>query len=524
MRRLEKPNWKRKKERRRFFLLAGILLAAFVSAVSAGIYFFRPSSPFSETKVLANGDKLHVRAGGDFQAALDRAKPGDTILLQAGAEFRGNFVLPKKTESGGGAEKFITVRTSAEDAKLPPAGKRLDPKIFVAVLPKLKSETVEPVLRTENGSNHFRFIGVEFRGTKNGENNIIQIGSTEEKNISEIPHRIEFDRVFIHADSPEGQRRGIAANGRFIVIKNSHISGIRRKGDESQAIAVWATDGPVEIINNYLEAAAENILFGGGGSPLKLVPTGCVVRDNHLNKPLAWKNEGWVVKNLFEIKNGKNIRVENNLMTNNWASGQDGTAILFTVREDNGRASIIEDVIFTNNIVRGSGNAVNILGSEGGGGRRLTIKNNLFADIDGRKWGGAGHFLIGTDWSGLVIENNTIIQTGNITNAYGAPLKNFVFRDNIIFQNEYGMIGDGVGPGKPTIGKFFPGARIENNIIIGGNASLYGSGNFYPASVRQIGFLDFENYRLASDNPYRKRGFEGGTIGAELNFAKIGGN
>ncbi len=78
------------------------------------------------------------------------------------------------------------------------------------------------------------------------------------------------------------------------------------------------TDGPVEIINNYLEAAAENILFGGAGSFLKLVPTNCVVRGNHLNKPLNWREENWEVKNLFEIKNGKNIRVENNLMTNNW--------------------------------------------------------------------------------------------------------------------------------------------------------------------------------------------------------------
>ena len=38
-----------------------------------------------------------VKAGGDFQAALDRAKSGDTIQLQAGATFKGAFKLPKKT-------------------------------------------------------------------------------------------------------------------------------------------------------------------------------------------------------------------------------------------------------------------------------------------------------------------------------------------------------------------------------------------------------------------------------------------
>ncbi len=65
-------------------------------------------------------------------------------------------------------------------------------------------------------------------------------------------------------------------------MKNSHISGIRRKGEESQAIAVWGSDGPVEITNNYLEAAGENILFGGADSKLKLVPANCVVKGKYV--------------------------------------------------------------------------------------------------------------------------------------------------------------------------------------------------------------------------------------------------
>lgn len=35
--------------------------------------------------------------GGDLQAPLNAAQPGDTILLEAGAEFVGNFVLPVKS-------------------------------------------------------------------------------------------------------------------------------------------------------------------------------------------------------------------------------------------------------------------------------------------------------------------------------------------------------------------------------------------------------------------------------------------
>ena len=39
---------------------------------------------------------LTVNAGGDLQAAIDAAHPGDTIVLQAGATFNGPFRLRVK--------------------------------------------------------------------------------------------------------------------------------------------------------------------------------------------------------------------------------------------------------------------------------------------------------------------------------------------------------------------------------------------------------------------------------------------
>jgi hypothetical protein len=492
------------------FPLISLALIA-LSLIAVGVFSYGFYS--AKTSLEISGNTIFVRAGGDFQAALNQAKSGDTIQLQAGAAFQGSFVLPKKA----GAE-FITIRTSAPDAQLPPAGVRIDPAKYAPVLPRLVSPTVEPVIKTAAGAHHFRFIGIEFGATKSGVGNIIQLGTTEEKRIEDLPHHIEFDRVYIHGSPTEGQRRGIAANGKFIRIINSHISDIKKEGDESQAIAIWATDGPVEIINNYLEAAAENILFGGAESFLQLVPADCIVRGNHLNKPLDWRGTNWVVKNLFEIKNGRRIKVENNLMTNNWGMAQDGTAVLFTVREDSGKDAVIEDIEFTNNIVRGSGAALNIYGAEGKGGHRLTIRNNFFEDINGQKWNGSGAFLKSTAWNELVIENNTVIHTGNITTAYETPVRGFVFRNNIVFENEYGFKGDATASGNPTIDKFFPGADITHNAIIGGNPASYRGKNIYPSSVQQIGFMNFEakDYRLRPDSPLRGRGFGGKQIGADL--------
>lgn len=520
MRSLEKPNWKKRQERKKVIWL-GVFGVILIAGLISGLAFYVWNHPPTGFGVEASGTTITVKAGGDLQAAIDRAKAGDTILLQPGAVYKGSFKLPNKA-----GNEFVTIRTSAPDAQLPPADTRLDPKKYAAVLPKIISIVKsEPSITATNGAHHYRFIGIEFGPTVEGLYNIIQLGTTEEKTIDELPHHIEFDRVYIHGSPTEGQRRGIAANGRYLKIQNSYFSDFKREGEESQAIGVWGTDGHIEIINNYLEAAAENILFGGAPSNLKLVAADCVVRDNWMNKPLEWRNSKWVVKNFFEIKSGKRIKIENNLMTNNWAQAQEGTGVLFRTGTDSGDQAVVEDVEFTNNIVRGTGSAITIFGGEGAGGRRLTIRNNVFEDVTSKKWDGRGFFIKPTTWDNLIIENNTVIHDGSITIAYGAPINNFVFRNNIVFQNEYGFFGDGVGSGKVALDKYFPKAVIIDNVIVGGSAADDGAANFYPNSISQIGFTDIakSDYRLKRDSPYLTKGFEGKNIGANLDPKTVGG-
>ncbi len=519
MKNLEKPNWKKRREQKRTFWL-GLFAAVLAVAVLIGGSVFVRQYSAGEFETADRGSTILVKAGGNFQVALDKAKPGDTIMLEAGATFRGAFELPNKP----GAE-FITIRTSATDAQLPPPDTRIDPKKYRGALPKLISSGVEPVIFAKDGAHHYRFIGIEFGPTRDGLYNIIQIGSTEETSIEQLPHHIEFDRVYLYGDPKVGQRRGIAANGRYMKIVNSYFADFKREGEESQAIAVWATDGHIEIVNNYLEAAAESILFGGAENRMGLVAGDCLIKNNWLNKPIEWRKERWVVKNFFEIKSGRRIKFENNLMTNNWAHGQEGTGVLFRTGTDSGEQAVVEDIEFTNNIMRSSGSAINIFGGEGKGGRNLLIRNNLFTDISAKKYDGRGFFIISTTFDNVVIENNTVIHDGSIAIAYGEPVTNFVFRNNIVFNNEYGFFGDGTGGGKIAINKFFPKAVISNNIIIGGSASDYQNKNYYPASINNLRFVNAEagDYRLTSDNRFLERAGESESLGANLDPATVGG-
>src|SRR5438445_4096692 len=115
-----------------------------------------PRAYVDTTYVAPTGATLFVPAGGNLQAALDAAHPGDVVTLQAGATFTGPFTLPANAGTS-----WIIVRSAAPDTSLPAAGVRIDPS-YAPVLPKIVSPGPAPALQTAPGAHHFRFIGVEF--------------------------------------------------------------------------------------------------------------------------------------------------------------------------------------------------------------------------------------------------------------------------------------------------------------------------------------------------------------------------
>ncbi len=457
---------------------------------------------------------ITVPAGGDLQAALDRAAPGDAIALQPGATYTGPFTLPRKA-----GDSWIVVRTAAPEGDFPAPGRRVDPS-HAKLMPKLVAATGS-VIAAAPGAHHFRFVGIEI-APKDGVylRDLVDL-SGRATTLESVPHHIAFERCYLHGDKKQGARRGIALNGRDVTVADSYLSDFKEAGAESQALAGWAGPGPFSIVNNYLEAAGENVMFGGADPPIAdLVPSDIEIRRNHLAKPLAWKagepgyeGKAWTVKNLLELKNARRVVIEGNLLEGSWPQAQNGFAVLFTVRNQDGGApwSTVEDVTFANNIVRKTASGINILGRDdvrqSQPARRITIRNNLFEDVGGQRWGGGGTlFQILNGAAQVVIEHNTALQTGSIVLAEGPPQEGFVYRYNIAPHNAYGIIGTNTGPGNGTIERYFPGAVIEGNVIVGGEGPRYPRGNFFPGSLADVRFADQAggDYRLAAGSRYRK--------------------
>jgi uncharacterized protein (TIGR03437 family) len=462
------------------------------------------------------GATIVVRAGGDLQAALNRAQPGEVIALEAGATFRGNFTLPRKTGDG-----WIVIRGTA-DGSLPPPGTRVTPA-HAALMPKIVSPNSEPAIATAPGAHHYRLIGLEVTLAPGAPRiySLLELGSVSQT-LAEAPHHLILDRMYIHGSPTQTVRRAVALNTAHTAIIDSYLSDCHEFGADSQAIGGWNGPGPFKIVNNYLEGAGENFILGGADPSIpNLVPSDVEFRRNHCFKPLSWRvgepsyaGQRWSVKNLFELKNAQRVLIDGNIFENNWQDAQTGYAILFTVRNQDGTApwSTVQDVTFTNNIVRHAGGGFNIHGQDDNflsqPSRRFRIANNLFEDIDGRRWGGSGTFLLSGAVADLQVDHNTILQSGNLVVADRGISARFTFTNNIGPHNEYGIYGDARGSGNAGINYYFPDGVIRKNVIAGADANSYPADNFYPASLSQVGFEGpaLGDYRLSPSSPFKNAG------------------
>lgn len=472
----------------------------------------------------SRGRTRRVNQGGDFQAALEQAQPGDVIMLEAGATFIGNFVLPKKTGSG-----WVTIRSSTPNSELPNEGTRITP-LYAPRLAKVLSPNSDAALKTVAGAHHFRIMALEFGvvTSKTLNYGIIVFGSDTQKSAAEAPSNIVLDRVYVHGHPTLQLSRCVTLNSASTAVIDSYLSECHSSDQEAQGIVAWNGPGPFKIVNNYIEGSGINILFGGSDPAIPgLVHSDIEVRRNHLFKPTSWKGR-YPVKNHFELKNAQRVLVEGNVMENCWLAGQDGYSVVLKTLSQVGAGlgsapwTTTSDVTFRYNLIKNVGAGFNLSGVQFQVGipmNRIEISNNLILNMNTGVFTGAGRgFLVLDATRNVVIAHNTIFPTLALIAFAGMKDTNFVFRDNIGGRGQYGVTGDGAGEGTKALDAFLVGYTFVRNAIVGPGTTAYPAGNFFPLAPDGVGFVNFAagDFRLSAISPYKNAGTDGKDLGADI--------
>jgi len=485
-----------------------------------------PGSPIDTAYPPLTGQTIHVAAGGDLQAAIDMAAPGDEITLAAGATFTGNFVLPAKVGDG-----WIVIRS--DDPGLPAEHTRVGPD-DAAYMPTLVTPSDLPVLRTEGVAHHFRLVGIQLRPADGvNVNDLVVLGSAGATSVDELAHDLVFDRCIVRGDPAVGGKRGIQLNARAVGVVQSYFTDWKRVGQDTQTMLGWNTPGPFRIVDNYLEGAGENIMFGGADPAIaEVIPSDIEICGNHFSKPLRWKlddpaYEGthWSVKNLFELKVGRRVLISGNTFEQVWVDAQVGFAIVIkSANQDGGQPwAVTEHVNFVYNRVRLANNGIAVSRTDGGslGTNHVRIAHNLITELGDPMWGGSGRMLQLIDGvTDMQIAHNTGFGRDQAIIFDGMPLLALTLRDNIFGQTMYGVFGSGKGEGTGALEFFAPGGTFVGNVVVGANMAVYPMGNFFPATLAEVGFVDAMNgdYALMPGSALVGKASDGGDPGAAMDL------
>ena len=521
----------------------------------------------------APGSTISVSASSDLQSALNSAQCGDTIALQAGATFSGNFTVPAKNCDDS---HWIIIRTAAPDSALPPEGTRITPCYAgVASLPgrpafscptpanvmaRIVFEGIgsQPIILA-SGANHIRFLGLEITRTSPG-NVVYDLVSVQSRGTMD---HLVFDRVWMHGTAKDETTRGIALGGStYVAVTDSYFSDfhcIATTGacGDSQAINGGLGDqpmGPYKIVNNFLEASGENLMFGGGEATQN--PQDLEIRQNHLFKPLNWmaghagfvggaNGNSFVVKNHLELKNAVRVLFEANVLENNWGGfTQSGFAILLTPKNQNGNCPqcTVHDITIRYSTVSHVGGGIVVGNGESDSGAlsqgawNESIHDLVMDDVDDLAFNGGGYLL--QEGNGnpnlavhdVAINHVTALSGGRamlvVGNAKTNPtMANFSWT-NSIFSAGGGIISTGGGSANcasasngaaGVLKSCFNPYAFDHNGLIAATGS-WPKGNYAPPSVAAVEFANPAqgNYQLAPSSPYKGAGSDGKDLGADI--------
>ncbi len=373
------------------------------------------------------GNTLVVTSASQLQSALNTAPCGGAVQIQPGT-YVGNYTFSQVCPPGS------PILIYGSNISSFPAGTRM-PESAAGTIPTLTTANNEAPLVIGNGASGVYIAGIAFTTATPipvGVYPIVDMGGGNVTTIAGLPSNITFDRVLIYAPNPPGingpfVQRGLTLNCVNCSLINSSIWNIVNTGQDTQAVAMDNTPGPVLIWNNYLEASGENVMLNtkecqtgycASGIP-NVIPSDVTVERNHFYKQPAWISQpaGCViagepqcydVKNLFEIKHGQRVLLDSNLLDTTFAQAQ-AEAIISNCFKTG--PYVCGDFTVTSNLIQHAPQVAAIAGNgDNQTGQRILFRNNLAIDISGVNWGGAGISMQVQNTNSLTVDHNTIVN------------------------------------------------------------------------------------------------------------------
>jgi hypothetical protein len=457
-----------------------------------------------------------IADGPTLTSRLASASCGDVLCVQAGTTISGNFTLP---QINGCTTYTQLISSDYANSAFPAAGTRVqstdEPHLGI-----IQASSTGPAIQTAFGAAYWRLTGLELTRVTNGAAAVygpLSMGNGQATDATTIPNHIICDRCWIHRQESDPTEMVIGADmsGNYLAVIDSRIENIGV--GEDTAAGNCNGNGPLKLVNNYLEASGETVIWGGcDPNWVGSYPQDIEMRLNYYTKRLAWKSlpgQGVTtnVKNLLEFKSGVRALVLDSIMEYNWINGQNGTALLVTPANQDGSnpTNRVQDITYNYIELRHATNGINlnstsIYGLASGYTRRLLFKNMLLQDVGGGS---------SSPWVTTVPCDNSCGQFMNFGGQIGAklgpmvPIKdvlmdhitdfstalffdfsgpqngavNIGVTNSLLWEGTYGgggIIGSGVGAANTAINYFMVNPVFRTTTWIG-NVNDAG---YYPAT------------------------------------------
>jgi hypothetical protein len=339
-----------------------------------------------------------------------------------------------------------------------------------------------------------------FEAVSNGIQSVVRVGAndTSQTTLAQEPYDITLR--YVRVPTHRG-KRGIEINARDVLVEDCEVHDTWSSAlVDSQGIAIYNASGNITVRGGTYEAGSENVLVGGDTNKMGVTVTNVRFEYVTLRKPLSWKTDGVnrVVKNLFELKTGRYVTLQNSTLDGSWHAAQAGHAIVITPTLD----GQITEITIQDNTIRNVGNALQILGraysyytpTRVG----LTFQRNNVT-VDHLTFGGSGRLAeISAEPDYIRILDNQISVSGSSFVTYywgnvmladgtkrpGGPMNSFVMTGNTASVRPYGLNFLGYINCGPTQ-QGFAAATVLNvtGNTFSNSASLFRTnfpGNTYP--------------------------------------------